>query len=278
MKVFLSWSGERSKHIAKSLKNWLPKVIQSTSPWMSEEDITAGSRWSLDISRQLDDTNFGIICITPENQNKPWVLFEAGALSKSLTDGCVSPVVFDMPLSQLSGPLAMFQGVELNKSGIGKLLTSINKNNSTQPLDENEIHEIFEVWWDKLQNQLDAIPQVKVENITKRSADDILDEIVANTREILRRDTIDIEGSIKRSSEMKEMLEKVRNLSKIKIDIDKIKEDKEKGKEELVSIINQYNQLGFDSILGNMMNRLIDETEERKKLLGDAYEADENDK
>lgn len=35
MKIFLSWSGEKSKNIAESLKDWLEQVIQTSEPWIS---------------------------------------------------------------------------------------------------------------------------------------------------------------------------------------------------------------------------------------------------
>lgn len=82
MKVFISWSGERAKAVARALHEWLPTVIQSLEPWMSDQDISSGQRWNSEISNQLAESNYGIICITPENQIAPWLNFEAGAVAK----------------------------------------------------------------------------------------------------------------------------------------------------------------------------------------------------
>jgi hypothetical protein len=82
MKVFLSWSGERSKAAAQILRQWLPDVIQSIEPWMSAEDIDAGARWNSELTNKLAETRCGIICLTRDNQLAPWVHFEAGSLSK----------------------------------------------------------------------------------------------------------------------------------------------------------------------------------------------------
>jgi len=34
MKVFVSWSGDRSKVVAESLSKWLPDVFQDLTIWM----------------------------------------------------------------------------------------------------------------------------------------------------------------------------------------------------------------------------------------------------
>ena len=73
MQIFLSWSGERSKAVAETLRNWLPKVLGGISTWASSQDIDAGSLWLLEISQKLRDTGFGIICMTQENISAPWM-------------------------------------------------------------------------------------------------------------------------------------------------------------------------------------------------------------
>lgn len=69
MKVFISWSGERSKLLANALCEWLKPVLQSVEVWMSEADIEAGDRWGQEVAKELSASNFGIICVTPENLN-----------------------------------------------------------------------------------------------------------------------------------------------------------------------------------------------------------------
>ena len=90
MKVFISWSGSRGKHVAMALKNWLSRVVQACKPWISV-DIGAGRRWNSDLSQSLQECQFAVVCITPESQDEPWILFEAGAIAKALNESFVCP-------------------------------------------------------------------------------------------------------------------------------------------------------------------------------------------
>ncbi len=90
MTVFISWSGALAKAVAQLLDSWLPDVIQGVKTWLSTEDIDKGSIWSGKINEALS-TTVGILCVTQENRNAPWLLFEAGGLSKGLTKARVCP-------------------------------------------------------------------------------------------------------------------------------------------------------------------------------------------
>ena len=99
MKVFLSWSGEKSHKVALVFRDWFLSVIQSLVPYVSSEDIDKGTRWSTDIAKELEDSSFGILCVTKENLTAPWLTFEAGALSKTMDKSFVSPFLFDIKRS-----------------------------------------------------------------------------------------------------------------------------------------------------------------------------------
>jgi TIR domain len=116
MELFLSWSGVRSRAVAESLHEWLPYVINAVEPWMSASDIEVGARWSSDIATQLDETRYGVICLTRENLEAPWVLFEVGALSKTLSKTFVCPYLFGVEPTDLKGPLVQFQAAKADKA------------------------------------------------------------------------------------------------------------------------------------------------------------------
>ena len=82
MKIFISWSRNNSHNAAKALREWLPLLFQTIEPWLSSSDIMAGTRWANELAENLDKIDFGILCLTQDNVNSPWILFEAGALSK----------------------------------------------------------------------------------------------------------------------------------------------------------------------------------------------------
>src|SRR5438067_2326988 len=82
LNVFLSWSGDRAKVVAEMLRGWIPELIQGVECFVSSQDIASGDNWGSVLEQHLDQSEFGIICLTPENHARPWILFEAGVLAK----------------------------------------------------------------------------------------------------------------------------------------------------------------------------------------------------
>lgn len=183
MKVFISWSGQPSKAVAETLYSWLPQVIQSVTPWMSEEDISAGTRWSAAIAGQLESARFGIICVTRENMNAPWLQFEAGALSKTLIDTYVCPYTFGLAPSDLRGPLSQFHGARADREGTRRLLRAINQAAGDTALALPQLDATFRVWWPRLYRALSNIQNNSHPNAKPlRNEDHLLKEILEHIR------------------------------------------------------------------------------------------------
>ena len=187
MKVFISWSGTRSKAVALALRGWLPKVIQAVKPWMSEEDIGAGARWADDLKQRLEDTRFGIICLTPDNLPAPWIYFEAGALSKTIADKAyVCPYLLDVNKSDIEGPLTQFQAKDTNEEGTKNVIQEINKAMAEEGLPPAQLDEAFEKWWPELEKLLQAVPPPTDEQPSPRDVREIVEETLEGVRGLIR--------------------------------------------------------------------------------------------
>jgi hypothetical protein len=186
VKVFLSWSGERSRQVAEALRIWLPCVIQAVEPWMSSSDIDKGTRWGVDLATQLSDTKFGVICLTPENLTAPWILFEAGALSKTLVETFVCPYLYELQPSDVAGPLAQFQATKAQREDTWGLVQTLNSALGDQALSTDMLSRSFQVWWLILEENLAGIPMPERPTSPQRSERDVLDEVLTLVRHVAR--------------------------------------------------------------------------------------------
>ncbi|MBN3855183.1 toll/interleukin-1 receptor domain-containing protein [Paraburkholderia sp. Ac-20340] len=128
MLVFISWSKPDAKAVAVELKHCIDMCLGAAgvSAWMSEIDIQKGARWSTEVANKLENTSTGIICVTPENVREPWLYFEAGALSKSVSDAAVHPLLLgSLEANALPTPLGQFQATRFGKEAIIDLLLTI---------------------------------------------------------------------------------------------------------------------------------------------------------
>jgi hypothetical protein len=184
MKVFISWSGERSKSIAEALYHWLPTIIQHLKPWMSEHDIDKGTRGIPAISQHLEETQFGIICLTPENLNAPWLLFEAGALSKSQDQSRVWTFIYQLEHTDIRGPLAQFQHTKAEKEDVRNLLRTMNIAQNMPLISDQQLEVAFNRGWQELEQSLQTIPS-KEEVRAERTERDMIKEMLGLLRTLM---------------------------------------------------------------------------------------------
>jgi len=183
-KVFISWSGDQSRTLAEALRDWLPVVLQSVTPYFTPVDTEKGSKWEGEVARELQESQIGIICLTRQNTEEPWILFEAGALSKHVGKSRVCTVLLDLDPSDLEPPLSLFQATSPVKDEFRRLLATINNTSDVDQLEEKVLDRAFDKWWPELQEKLANILQ---EHPTrgrkpKRGNREIIEEILALCR------------------------------------------------------------------------------------------------
>ncbi len=185
MKVFISWSGKTSSELAKIFRDWLPSVIQAVKPYYSTDDIAKGTRGNTVIAEELEQAGVGLLCLTPDNLDAPWIMFEAGALSKKLDTSRVCPILFaGLETTDLKGPLVQFQAAKFNKEEIRKMLTMVNKELGENALETKVLDSVFEKWWPDLEQRVESLLSEAPESAPRavRSDRELLEEILSITR------------------------------------------------------------------------------------------------
>lgn len=193
MKVFISWSGALSRGVAEKLGEWLPNVLQAVDPWISA-NIDKGARWASEVASELSNTSAGILCVTPENLEAPWLNFEAGALAKALEKTFVCPYLVGLGPTDLKGPLAQFQATEASSEDDSRrLIGTLNKALGDSALPGPQLDKAFGMWWPELESSLKEI-QKSAETLPRaeRPQREILEEILALAREQERRNVTGI--------------------------------------------------------------------------------------
>jgi hypothetical protein len=185
MHVFISWSGKRSRAVAEALKKYLPMIVNDLEPWLSTKDIDKGSRSTEEIATALVDARAGIICLTPNNLKEPWILFEAGAIAKTVREkplACTLLIGLEIP--DVSGPLAQFQATKPTKPDLLQMVMALNKALGQSALDSNQLAEAFDLFWPKLHAVFENLPSDGPDAPPERMPNDMLKELIESTRSI----------------------------------------------------------------------------------------------
>jgi hypothetical protein len=203
MKVFISWSKDSSREIATIFSRWLPRVIQECSdPFISTETVK-GDPWFATITAELENSKLGVVFITPENLDEPWLNFEAGALLTKFGKQRVCPVLVGIKKSEYSGPLKNLQLTELEDRDDAFALTAAINAACERPLKDDVLAAAFDSQWEMLEDGLESI-RASAPAATKptRSLDDKVDEVLETVRAIVRHQglSFDVEPLTSRSA------------------------------------------------------------------------------
>lgn len=204
MKIFISWSGAKSGSVGEALYDWLPQVIQVLEPWLSATDIEKGARWRTAISTHLEESAFGIVCLTRDNMEAPWLLFESGALSKFQQTSRVCTFLIDLKPTEVREPLAQFQSTRAIMADVFKLIETINKQLGDAALESRKLERAFRLAWPELEQRLKAISKKRRQREPIPDPQATLDEILGHVRTLSREATD--EGAIQTGLSSEEII------------------------------------------------------------------------
>lgn len=153
-KVFVSFSGPRSKAVALQIERLLRAVLP-VEPWTSDQ-IGEGEIWATSIHDALAESTFGISCVTQENQVNPWILFEAGAIGKQRDPSRWALYLIDAGI-ELVGPLRYYQAKRADRSGTKAILKKMATIARFDWTDGTESK--FITQWTKLQRVLTSVKE-----------------------------------------------------------------------------------------------------------------------
>ena len=215
MNIFISWSGERSKSVARALKEWLPLVIQGSIPWMSVVDIDKGSPWFEAIEGALNDATVGIFVVTPENARNPWLNYEAGAMAQMMSAKRACPLLIGMGTADVQPPLSQLNLTDgSNRDDVLQLIQTIRPATFTA----DSVRHAFERDWEALdqviQSQVEEGPPEAAE-VGHRSDTDKLDEILEMMRGQARRNSMPKDALLQPPDTSKRLREQMMKLGRL---------------------------------------------------------------
>ena len=124
--------------------------------------------------------------MTPENQNSPWLLFEAGALTKHIKGRACGLLLAGLNPASMVGPLAQFQHRIFIEKEFKSLLRDLNGKQS-KPLQDQMLEDIFQKWWPDVEKEVKnaiKIPANTPNKTVKRDSQDVLEEILLKVRSV----------------------------------------------------------------------------------------------
>ncbi|CDZ56043.1 TIR domain-containing protein [Neorhizobium galegae] len=197
MRIFASWSGAASRDIASIFKEWLPCVLQDLEVYVSAQDIASGERWLGNVNSNLQEHSYGISIVTEANSVSPWILYEAGAIAKSL-NGRLIPILCGIGgIAITNHPLTQFQYIKAPEKGeLYRLVSDLNSARENKLPDER-LKSTFEKWYPDFLAQYE---KVSFDKAAVAKAEGSIPATIIPVLELLMREMRDIRSDL---SEMK---------------------------------------------------------------------------
>ena len=131
----------------------------------------------MELATALEEIDVGILCVTRENKETPWLLFEAGSLAKK-GEAKVFPFLLGLEYEDLPEALRQFNAVKVEKDEILGMVRSINQAVVGDKLADELLQASFDKWWPDLEAELKAIPESQTPPPPKLSADEMLAKLL----------------------------------------------------------------------------------------------------
>ncbi|WP_187283489.1 toll/interleukin-1 receptor domain-containing protein [Streptomyces sp. t39] len=222
MKIFLSWSGLPSRTCAERLASWLRYFSDEIEPFVSSDSIRKGARGLDEIKKQLDESSFGIACVTRANLHAPWITFESGALSKEVDErkGQLVPFLLEGShddLEAASSPLRQFQSTRAHDEedvlNMVRTINSVLRESANRHPDNTRVDGLFRKVWPELRDALamiDLTADTPEQALPSRSTEEILEDLTSLMREQITRIT-DLEQTVAALREEQTSLPRIRS-------------------------------------------------------------------
>ncbi|EPC88279.1 hypothetical protein Lpp124_10648, partial [Lacticaseibacillus paracasei subsp. paracasei CNCM I-4649] len=161
--VFLSWSGEKSKRLANSFKVLLINSLglATEQVFISDTSIGHGDDWWMKIKTALSSAKVGIVFVTADNSEKPWLNYEAGILqAKFGENNKLIPVSTSTEFPKIDGktPLRRFQfckQIDKQQDALQLCKTIANY----LDIDPNYLNRQFKANWEEFRKSLNIVDE-----------------------------------------------------------------------------------------------------------------------
>ena len=127
MRIFIGWSKETSKSLARVLSNWISLVNPYITAYQSDLFIDYGADWRSDLEDILSRSGYAVFCITSESLDGTleWIRYEKGRLS-AIADGITCILFGGLSSSDLPEDFRDNQSCVFSRENMLRLMRDMN--------------------------------------------------------------------------------------------------------------------------------------------------------